>query len=292
MNQENTLLTGQVALVTGGGRGLGRAFAQTLAAAGASVALMARSAGQLAEAVSLIGQASGMARAFRADVADADQVRAAFAEVEQTLGPVDLLVNNAGKIQPLGPIWECDPAEWWSAMEINMRGPLLCCRAALPGMVARRRGRIINIATGVLSIPHLSAYMTSKTALVRFSECLAAELKPHGISVFSVAPGSVRTTMTEYSLDSPQGRKWIPWYRKIFDRGLNLPPERPAQLVLALASGREDALSGLLLSPFEDIESLLSRWLDIERDHLHKLQIRRLDETPNPILLEAQKPPA
>src|SRR5689334_21583422 len=107
---------------------------------------------------------------------------------------------------------------------------MLLSRAVLPGMIARRQGRIVNIISGAAAsaFTYFSAYVTSKTALARFSEVLAAEVQPHGVFIFPIEPGTVRTTMSEYSLNSEEGQKWIPWFRRIFDEGLNVPPERAA----------------------------------------------------------------
>jgi NAD(P)-dependent dehydrogenase (short-subunit alcohol dehydrogenase family) len=266
------------AVVTGGGRGLGRAFAQALAGAGASVAIVARSADELAETVALIAGASGQARAFPADVTDTDAVDATFAAVEQSLGPIDLLVNNAGALGPLGPFAQTPVDEWWRTMEINLRAQLLCTHWVLPGMIARRRGRIINIASGggATMFPYFSGYVTSKTALIRFAECLAFEVRQHGIAVFAMGPGTVRTRMSEHSLNSPEGREWLPWFRDIFDQGRDLPPERPAALLLALASGKADCPSGRFVQPSDDLDRLIQDAETIERGRLYTLQVQRL----------------
>ncbi|HEV2444565.1 MAG TPA: SDR family oxidoreductase [Candidatus Sulfopaludibacter sp.] len=269
-------LEGQVAVVTGGGRGLGRAFAATLAGAGASVAVLARSPEELAETVAAIHASGGQARAFAVDVTDAADVRAAIAAVELSLGPVDLLVNNAGWIGPIGPFWEIEPETWWRAMDVNLRGSLLCAHAVLPGMVARRSGRIVNIATTLAPFAYLSSYMCSKAALVRAMECLAAEAKPHGVAIFSIAPGTVRTAMSSHSLNSLEGREWLPWYRRIFDEGLDVPAERPAALVLALASGAFDELSGLFLTVFDDLPGIAKEIDRVRREQLHSLRVRSL----------------
>src|SRR5271168_2250746 len=253
-------LRGQVAVVTGGGRGLGRAFAQALAGAGCSVAVAARSAAELAETVRLVERSGGHARAFTADVTDAVAVDNTFAEIEQLLGPVDLLVNNAGIAGPIGPFTQSGVGDWWRTIEVNLRGQILCAHRVLPGMIARRRGRIVNIASGggATMLPYFSAYVTSKTALIRFSECLAAEVKLDGLAVFAMGPGTVRTAMAEYSLKSPEGRTWLPWFRQIFDEGRDLPPERPAALLLALASGRADRLSGCFFQPRDDLDAIIA----------------------------------
>jgi NAD(P)-dependent dehydrogenase (short-subunit alcohol dehydrogenase family) len=274
-------IEGQVAIVTGGGRGLGRAFAQTLASAGALVAVLARSAEELAETVALIQSSGGRAREFQLDVTDAAAVRGAVADIEQSLGPVDLLVNNAGSIGPIGPFWQIDPESWWRVMDVNLRGSLLCAHAVLPGMVERRRGRIINVATATAPFAYLSSYITSKTALVRAMECIAAETQPHGVAVFSIAPGTVRTAMTQ-SLTSPEAQQWLPWYRRFFDEGLDVPPERSAQLVLALASGEFDALTGLYLTVFDDLPAIVREIERVHREQLHSMRVRTL--TVNPAL--------
>jgi NAD(P)-dependent dehydrogenase (short-subunit alcohol dehydrogenase family) len=268
----------KVAVVTGGGRGLGRAFAQALAAAGYAIAVVARSEAELGETVALVQLSGGMASAFPADVIDGAAVDRAFTEVERALGPVELLVNNAGVVGPLGPFAESDAAAWWRTLEVNLRGQILCAHRALPAMIARRRGRIINIASGggATMLPYFSAYVTSKTALIRFSECLAYELKPHGVAVFAMGPGTVRTAMSKYSLNSPEGRTWLPWFRDIFDEGRDLPPERPAALLVALASGRADILSGRYVYPADDLDRMIEEAREIEARKLYSLQVQRL----------------
>jgi NAD(P)-dependent dehydrogenase (short-subunit alcohol dehydrogenase family) len=262
-------LHNQIAVVTGGGRGLGRVFARALAAAGAKVFVIARNQQELDETVACIG---ANARAFAADITNSHAIDAVF----EAIGEVDLLVNNAGVLGPIGPFWETDFDSWWSATDVNVRGAMLCARAVLPGMIARRRGRIINLVTGAVPAAYLSSYMTSKTALVRATECLAAEAKPHGVSLFSVAPGTVRTDMSMHSVNSAEGQRWIPWFRRIFDEHLDLPPDRPAQLILELASGRADALSGLYLTPFDDLDSILENLAEVEAQKLHSLRVRPL----------------
>ena len=235
-------LTGQVAVVTGGGRGIGRVVAQTLAAAGAEVVVMSRSAAELAETAALIGS---RARALPLDVTDAGAITRAFAEI----GRIDLLVNNAGFGGPIGPLTENDPREWWSTLEINLRGPMLCTQAVLPAMIARGRGRIVNMssAAGNMAVANFSAYITSKSALNKFTECLSTETQPHGVFVFAISPGPVRTAMSESLLHSPEGQKWLPWFKDVIEQH-SVPPERAANLVLAIAVGEHDKELGKFLS--------------------------------------------
>jgi len=152
-------LHGQVALVTGAGRGLGRAFAQALAASGAAVALTARSEAQVQETAHLIMAAGGQALALPGDVTDAPTVTHTVEAVAQHFGPIDILVNNAGVITPIGPLWEVEPTTWWHTLDIHVRGSFLYAQAVLPSMIARWRGRIINITSqgGWNAIPHTIA---------------------------------------------------------------------------------------------------------------------------------------
>jgi NAD(P)-dependent dehydrogenase (short-subunit alcohol dehydrogenase family) len=272
------ILSGQTALVTGGGRGLGRAFALALAQAGASVAITARSAGELEETAALVRDAGGAALIADADIADPAQVRAMIRQVQKHFGPLDVLINNAGAGGPYGPSWEADPEQWWRCQEVNLRGPFLCCHEAIPGMLARRRGRIINIASGAgaRSIPYMSAYVVSKTALIRFSEVLAAETEQHGIRVFSVQPGAVRTAMAEGVLNDAEARRWLPWLPKIFEQGGDVPPEAAAQLAVFLASGKADALSGRMFAIEDDPAEVAAHAEQVRRDDLYTLRMARL----------------
>jgi NAD(P)-dependent dehydrogenase (short-subunit alcohol dehydrogenase family) len=269
-------LMGQVAIVTGAGRGLGREFARALSAAGAAVGLIARSQSELAESAASIQAAGGRTHAVSTDVSDRDAVHAAFEAIEQSLGPADVLVNNAGIAGPIRPFCETDSDDWWRVLEVNLRGPIICTRAVLSGMISRRRGRIINIAASAIPIANFSAYSTSKTALIRFSECVAAETKPHGIAAFAVAPGTVRTAMSEHALNSTEGQKWLPWFRRIFDEGVDLPADVPAQLVVRLASGKFDALSGLFLTPLDDLDAIVAGMEEVGREKLYSMRVRAL----------------
>lgn len=270
----------QIAVVTGGGRGLGRAYAQALAAAGAVVAVVARSEDQLTETVNLIEHAGGRAIALTVDVTDRSAVEQMVVEVERQLGPVDLLVNNAGSFRAAGVVWEVDPEEWWREVEVNLRGVFLCARAVLPSMIARRCGRIINVSSvvGLWPWPSASAYAISKTAVLRFSETVAAETKEHGISVFAIHPGIVRTAMTEYCRDSDEVRQRAPtiqqWFQEFFAEGRDDPPEGAVQLVLFLASGKGDALSGCFISARDDVVELVRRAEEIQQGELHTLRLR------------------
>ena len=249
-------LDGQVALVTGGGRGIGRAIAEALAAAGEVVVVTARSSDQLAETVRSVEQAGGHAFAVTADVTDRRAVERLRAETEQRVGPIDILVNNAGQVQPVGPLWTLAPDAWRQCLDINLHGTFLCSWATLPGMVERRKGCIINLISGasLAAIPYGAAYVVAKTAVLRLTECIAAEAEEHGVRVFAVNPGVVRTAMADYLVDSPEGQRWHGWFRDRWEQAR--PAVDTARLCVALACGSNDALSGRYVSVDDDIASL------------------------------------
>ena len=262
-----------VALVTGGGRGIGQCIALRLAKEGWAVAGTARSADQLQATIRQ--NESGRIFAVPADVTSSNSVREMVRQVEETFGHVTLLVNNAGTVSPIGPFWHNDADHWWQCQEVNLRGPMLCCREILPGMVARKNGRIINVASGggCQAIPEMSAYVTSKTALIRFSEQLAVELQPYGVSVFSIHPGAVHTAMVE------EARKKLPFIQDLLDAGKVVTPDLAADLVVFLASGKADALSGRFFSVDENSNDIAQRASDVCESKLYLLSMRTLHES-------------
>ena len=250
-------LEGAVGVVTGGGRGIGANVARELAGAGMRLAVSARTREQVESVAREIG---GLALAV--DVSDRQAVEGMVDEVERELGPIDLLVNNAGVGGPDEPIWEQEPDEWWRVFEINVLGPYLCSRAVLRGMVGRGRGRIVNMGSGASYLPGTrgTAYAASKAALGRFSEILAASVEPYGVRVFTISPGLVRTAMTEHF---PGDAPWT-------------PPELAPALVRVLASGRADALAGRYLhAEHDDIEDLIARADKIRENDLNAIRLRR-----------------
>ena len=272
-------LDGQVALVTGAGRGFGRFFAEGLAKAGAAVAVVARSNGEIAETVRQIERAGGRALAVAADVTDRRAIEKLAADVERQLGPLDLLVNNAGVDDAVGPLWAVDPDQWWREMDINLRGPFLCAHAVLPGMLERGRGRIINVASlgGTVARAHRSAYACSKAALIRLTECLTLETRQHapGICAFAIHPGIVMTSMNEGHLRNPDVARWLPRMRGLVETMGDGSPEPAIRLILFLASGQADALSGRFIdAEADDVEALVRDADAIAQDERRVLRLR------------------
>jgi 3-oxoacyl-[acyl-carrier protein] reductase len=260
-----------VAVVTGGGRGIGRAIALALAEAGFAVAVLSRSQRELDETRTASGRP---VLALSCDVRNAAAVDEAVARTMRELGPITTLVNNAGTGLALGPLWEVDPAEWWTDVETTLRGAFNACRAVIPGMIARRDGRIVNVSSyvAVRPSPYQTGYACGKAALLSLTESLAASLAPHGVKAFSVTPGFVHTELTRRILETAEGRRWLPEV----GTGRVLAPEDGARLVVALAQGRADALNGRFLHALDDVDELLRRLPEIEAEDLYAPRLRRL----------------
>jgi NAD(P)-dependent dehydrogenase (short-subunit alcohol dehydrogenase family) len=184
-------LAGRVALVTGAGRGIGRAIAARLAAEGASVGLLGRSANALAATSAEIAEAGGRSVPVLADVRSEEQLESAVAELREAFGPADVLVANSGVAGPTGQLWQISKDEWGETLAVNLTGVFLSCRAAIPGMLERRRGSIVVIgsATGKRPMAGRTPYAASKMGLIGLVRTLALELGPHDVRVNLVSPG-------------------------------------------------------------------------------------------------------
>jgi len=249
-------LDGQIALVTGGGRGIGANIARELAAAGARVAVSARTKDQV-EAVAR--EIEGLA--VVADVSKRASVEAMVREVESKLGSIDVLCANAGIGEQEERAWEVEPEEWWRVFEVNVFGVYLCCRAVIPGMLEREGGRIVITGSGAAYLPGSSnsAYSASKAAVWRFGEILARQLEGR-IPVFIFSPGLVKTDLTSWAPDD------APW----------TPPDLAPRLVRVLASGRADTLAGRYIhAEHDDIEDLIRRAAKIREQDLNAIRLQR-----------------
>lgn len=274
----SSTLSNTVSIVTGSGRGIGRAIAIALAEAGSAVAVLARSRSEIDETVALIENAGGRAAAWTVDVTNREEVDSVVSTIEAKLGPITLLVNNAGMSKGSGPLWEADPDEWWQTVEINLRGPYHFCRAVVPRMVKRKSGRIVNVATHLAMgpAPLATAYSCSKAGLMHLSDSLAASVKDHGIQVFAISPGFVWTAMTRRVVDEME--RLDPGFDGIPDEA-SFPPELAAKLVERLASGEADALTGRYFHVKDDFDAILKDAKRIESDDLLALRFTEWQTT-------------
>jgi 3-oxoacyl-[acyl-carrier protein] reductase len=225
-----------VALVTGAGRGIGRAIALAFAREGADLAVADRAAEGLDPLAAEVRGLGRRALAVRADVSAEADVARLVAGVEAGLGRVDVLVNNAGTIVLPGAVLETTLAAWETMMGTNARSVFLCTRAVLPGMIARRRGHIVNIASsaGLRPLAERAAYCASKHAVVGFTRAVALDMRPHGIAVNAIAPGAVDTPLTRVS-------------RPDIDRSDWLAPDDIADVAVFLASREARGMTGAVV---------------------------------------------
>lgn len=224
------------AVVTGASQGIGRAIALALAARGVKVALAARNAEKLSDVERAIRDGGGQAFSTPTDVSDPASVREMVEKSAHELGAIDLLVNNAGVVDRR-PLVETGASDWDRVLDVNLKGAFLCTRAVLPSMIARRRGRIVNLSSisGRLGTTLLTSYCASKWGLIGLTKAAAEELRPHDIHLFAVCPGSVNTEML---------RKGIPGAEP------DMEPEDVASVVVYLATEAPSAMTGAAVDVF------------------------------------------
>lgn len=245
MEEDRVSLAKRTALVTGAGRGIGRAIAVGLARSGARVAALARSTDQIEETVALIRDAGGDALAIAADVADEAATTAALARIVDEYGPVEVLVNNAAVVWPLGASRTVDPAGWAAAIAVNVTAAARLDFAVLPGMLDRGWGRIVNLSSAVVGRPASmiggNAYVTSKAAVEAHSVNLAAELDGTGVTVNVYRPGMVDTAMQAWIRD--QDGTGFPALHERFhymhQEGLLISPEESVAALLPRIASTE-----------------------------------------------------
>ena len=275
-----TDLTGQVAVITGASRGLGRAFAIGLAEKGASVGIVARSATGLKEVGSIIRNAGGHAVEASCDLLDEQSIGEAIEYIEGRLGNIDILINNAGVAGPTGPDWTLDAKEWWKVFEVNVLGQFLVSKSVIAGMAKRGKGRVVNVSSAAAGYPsaNYSAYCASKAALTMWTECLADEAARHGVKVLAYHPGTVRTDMTEYSAGQPEkDNPIVNFIRDAFEEGSDTPIERAVESLVFVASGGADDLPGVQIDVDVDHKEWNTRSAEIKDKELYVIRIRGLE---------------
>ncbi len=249
-------LDGRVAVITGAGRGIGRAIAMAYAREGAKLALAARSESELQEVVGAVSELGAEAIAVTTDVTSKEDTERLARRAAERFGRIDVLVNNAGMSGPIGPLQGNDIADWVNTINVNLTGTFLTCRAIIPVMLEQSSGKIINLsgagATNAWS--NMSAYCSSKAAVVRLTEVLAQELDGKGITVNALGPGSVHTSMwdkmTEQAAEA--GADFIHELGLRVTSGGGASIDECAELAVWLASDESGALTGRLISAATD----------------------------------------
>ncbi|WP_052351081.1 SDR family NAD(P)-dependent oxidoreductase [Myxococcus stipitatus] len=279
-------------MITGGGRGLGRVFAQSFVAAGANVIITGRNRQTLDE----VSRELGGLETFVFDISDASATRAAFDHIHQTHGPIDVLVNNAGICHPPGFFWETPLEDWAATLDVNLKGTVYCTHAALQVMVEQGNGIIINLASsaGVFRWPTCSAYSVSKAAIVKLTENLSCETRRHGVSLFAYHPGLVHSIGlgADYlATPSPedtllgQVQKWVTSERLA---GRTVDAQQSIGNLLKLAGGTCSELSGCYLTVHDDLERLMADRKALCTDHL---MLRVQQHSPPTGATMPQRPP-
>ena len=274
------LLDGRVALITGAGRGIGRAIALAYAREGARLALAARTLGELEETARQAEALGAPTCIIATDVTDQAQVDRMAARTLDRFSSIDVLVNNAGVAGPVGALQDNDASSWIQTVQVNLIGTYLCCRAVLPAMLRQDRGEIINVcgAGGRVASPYLSAYCSSKAAVARLTEGLALELAGTHVRVNALGPGSIHTRMWEELRDgaATAGAAEILELGQRVTSGGGGSIDRVAELAVFLASDNSGKLSGrLIFSERDDWPSLPDRVPEIMASDTYLL--RRVD---------------
>ena len=271
-------LDGQAAIITGAGRGIGRAIALTYAREGARLALAARSDSELDEVVSEVSSLGAEAIAVRTDVTSQMATDRLARRTVERFGRIDVLVNNAGTSGPIGPLQDNDIAEWVDTINVNLTGTFLVCRAVIPAMLRQGGGRIINLSgAGVANAwSNMSAYCASKAAVVRMTEVLAQELEPQGIFVNALGPGSVHTSMWEKMTEqaAEAGADFIHQLGERVLSGGGASIDDCAELAVWLASGESGELTGRIISAAaDDFRSLTPKIPEIMAGDAYTLRV-------------------
>jgi len=266
-------LKDKVAIVTGAGRGIGRAIALAFAREGADVVVVSRTLSDVEETAAQVRALGRHALPLKVDVSKREDVENMVESALREFGRIDVLVNNAGILGPVGPLVENDANHWIETIRVNLIGVFLCCRAVLPVMVKQRKGKIINLSGGgaAYSRPRFSAYAASKTAVVRLTETLAEEVKGFNIQVNAIAPGAINTRIQEEILAAGEvaGEKALAEAKKVRETG-GTSLDVPAALAVFLASDESDGLTGKLISAVWD------DWRNMGAERIREIELKGL----------------
>ena len=242
-------LKGKVAIVTGAGRGLGRASSLEMAQEGASLVILSRTPSELRETAKAIRTSGADVISIKADVAKPGDIEKVVDRTIKHFGKIDILMNNASIIGPVSPLFMIDHKEWDETMDINLRGPYLFAKAVIPYMIKQSRGKIINVTSGLgeMVMPLFAAYSVAKAGLIHLTKIMAEELEYHNIQANGLDPGVMDTRMQEEIRDlGPEilGEEISHEFLSMKENGILEPPEKAARLGVFLASKESDSITG------------------------------------------------
>lgn len=272
-------LRGRTAIVTGSGRGIGRAIAVEFARQGANVVICARRKSNLAETARIIRKEGGSVLAVPTDVTRAAQVTRLVGKALAEFGGIDVLFNNAASFRSFGAPWEADPRLWWRDVEVNTLGPFLMARAVLPHMLERNEGVVINMNGGgaLTYLTGGSGYGCSKAFLLRWTETLAKELEKEKSEVIVVAigPGFVHTETTELQRRDKLAIKWIPSSKELLDAGKSRPPEDCAKAAVWMLRRLCPEMHGRIFEVDTNFGEIAARAAEIKEKDLYVMRLRK-----------------
>jgi NAD(P)-dependent dehydrogenase (short-subunit alcohol dehydrogenase family) len=242
-------LKGKVAIVTGAGRGLGKASSIEMAKEGASLVILSRTPSELRETAKAIKSLGGNVISIKADVSEPKDIDKVVDRTIEQFGKIDILMNNAGIVGPVSPIFMVDEEDWNEVMNINLRGPYLFSKAVAPYMLKQGRGKIINVTSGLgeIVMPFFGAYSVAKAGLIHLTKIMSEELECYNIQVNGLDPGVMDTRMQEEIRNlGPEilGDEICHEFMSMKERGVLKPPEKVAKLAVFLASGESDSITG------------------------------------------------
>lgn len=242
-------LKGNVAIITGASRGLGRASAMEMGKEGVSLVIISRTSPEIEATSRTIEKVGGNVLSLKVDISRSTDVEEAVDKAQSHFGKIDILMNNAAVIGPVRPLFEVDEGDWNICMDINLKGTFLFSKAVIPHMIRQKKGKIINVTSGlgVMAMPLFGGYSIAKAGVIHLTKILAEELKAHNIQVNGLDPGVMDTRMQEELRNlGPEvlGDKIYAEFSGFKEKGLLKPPERVAKLAVFLASEESNSITG------------------------------------------------
>lgn len=270
-----------VVVITGATRGIGKNMALYFAEQGYKVIGTGRNGHKLLELETQLCKLSPGSASVQMDVQKKESVDEAVRRIREQFETIDVWINNAGAFEAIGPTWEVDPEIWLNDVTTNIFGTFYGIQAAVPVMLEKGHGRIINVVGGgtIGEFKYGNGYGTSKTAIARLTENLDAELEGSGVRAFSLNPGLNDTDMTKFQRETKAGRKYFPRISQAFEEKKDVPLTWAPELAYQLAQGKLDDYHGRILSVYDDVTNLVDKANELQNNDFFKLRMPRLEQT-------------